>query len=108
MAVVAAGMHDPGILGRVEFTSRVLRNGQGINVRAEHQGLSRAFQASQGTNAASNIRKGFHGNSHLLQFLCQIVRRIPFFPPQFRVGMKIMALVQDIILFGQRQFLNIP
>ena len=107
VAVVAAGVHDPGVLRSIGFRGIRFLDGQGVDIRPEHQRLPRALGTLDGTHTAGDVRERLHGDAHFRQFFHNVSRGVFLFPPQFRVGMKIMPLFQDIVLFGGSQCFGI-
>ena len=107
MAVVPAGMHDPGILGSIGFGQIRLLDGQGIDVRPEHQCLSRPLGPLDGADAAGDVRESLDRDPHSFQFRRNVGGGVFFFPPQFRMGMEPVPLFQDVRFFVSRQGLYV-
>ena len=105
VAVVAAGVHDPGIYAAVGF-ARVLLDGQSVDVRPEHDGLS-GLAPGDGAHAAGDPLKKLDRDAHGFQLSLDEAGGLHLVLPQLGVGVEVTAGLDDIILLLQCQFTDI-
>ena len=105
VAVVAAGVHDAGVYAAIGLTG-ILLNGQGVNVRPEHDGLA-GLAAGDGTDAAGNPIEELDGNPDGFQLSFNKTGRLHLVLAQLRVSMEMAAGFNDIILLFQGQFADV-
>ena len=94
VVVVAAGVHDAVVL-RGKGQAGALLDGQGVDVRAEHDGLAGAAGVQRGDEAGV-VREGLHLQAHGLHVLHQGLGGLKLLEAQFRVLMVVSASLDDI------------
>ena len=81
----------------------MFRNGERINISAEHNCLSRLF-APDDADTARHSGESLHFNANSLQGFFDVRRRSQFVTAQFRMTMEITAFLDDIVLQGKGIF----
>ena len=105
VAVVAAGVHDTGVLAAVGLAG-VFLDGQGIDVRPEHQGLA-GPAALDGAHTAGDALEGLDGNAHLLQLGDDKAGGLHLVLAHLGVGVEPAAGLNDVLLLLLGQLLDV-
>ena len=94
VAVMAAGVHDAGVLGG-EGEAGLLLDGEGVNVAAEHDGLPRAAALQNAHHAGFQVT--LRGDAQGFQVVLNDPGGAEFLQPQLRMGVEVPAQGDKLI-----------